>query len=65
MPSPTAPEIISALGLKPRPVGGHYREPFRDPPQVEGRPASTAIGFSFDGFELAPGDRSPRGQTRR
>ena len=146
MPTPTAPEIISALGLKPHPEGGHYRETFRDPRQVEGRPASTAIlfllasgershwhrvdavevwhyyagaplklevvdgpkeeifrlgadihagevpqvtvparawqaaeslgpwtltgctvapGFSFDGFEMAPGDWSPRSQTRR
>src|SRR5262249_3341112 len=53
MPSPTAPEIISALGLKPHPEGGHYRETFRDPRQVEGRPASTAILFL-----LASGERS-------
>lgn len=112
VPSPTAPEMIRALGLKPHPEGGHYRETFRDPRQVEGRPASTAIlfllasgershwhriegadinagevpqvtvparawqaaeslgdwtltgctvapGFSFEGFELAPGDWSP------
>ena len=53
MPSPTAPEIISALGLKPHPEGGHYRETFRDPRQVEGRPASTAVLFL-----LASGERS-------
>ena len=53
MPSPTAPEIISALGLKPHPEGGHYRETFRDPRQVEGRAASTAILFL-----LASGERS-------
>ena len=45
VPSPTAPEMIRALGLKPHPEGGHYRETFRDPRQVEGRPASTAILF--------------------
>jgi len=53
MRSPTAPEMISALGLKPHPEGGHYRETFRDPRQVEGRPASTAVLFL-----LASGERS-------
>lgn len=53
VPSPTAPEMIRALGLKPHPEGGHYRETFRDPRQVEGRPASTAILFL-----LASGERS-------
>lgn len=53
MLSPTAPEMIRALGLKPHPEGGHYRETFRDPRQVEGRPASTAILFL-----LASGERS-------
>jgi predicted cupin superfamily sugar epimerase len=42
---PTAAEMIRALGLKPHPEGGHYRETFRDSRQVEGRPASTAILF--------------------
>ena len=77
MPSPTAPEMISAFGLKPHPEGGHYRETFLDPQQAEGRPASAAILFLLAsdershwhrvdaGFELAPGDWSPRGQTRR
>lgn len=53
VPTPTAPEMIRALGLKPHPEGGHYRETFRDPRQVEGRPASTAILFL-----LASGERS-------
>lgn len=50
---PTATEMIRALGLKRHPEGGHYRETFRDPRQVEGRPASTAILFL-----LAHGERS-------
>jgi len=50
---PTATEMIRALGLKQHPEGGHYRETFRDPRQVEGRPASTAILFL-----LAHGERS-------
>jgi predicted cupin superfamily sugar epimerase len=45
--------MIRALGLKPHPECGHYRETFRDPRQVEGRPASTAILFL-----LASGERS-------
>lgn len=52
-PPPTASEIIRALELKPHPEGGHYRETFRDPRQIEGRPASTAILFL-----LARGERS-------
>jgi uncharacterized protein len=50
---PTAAEMIRALGLKPHPEGGLYRETFRDSRQVEGRPASTAILFL-----LAHGERS-------
>src|SRR5436305_14383273 len=53
MPSPTAAEMVRALELKPHPEGGHYRETFRDPRQVDGRPASTAIYFL-----LASGERS-------
>ena len=54
MHTPTAAEMIRALDLKPHPEGGHYRETFRDPKLVEGRPASTAILFL-----LAHGERSP------
>jgi len=54
LPPPlTAAEMIRALELKPHPEGGHYRETFRDPRQVEGRPVSTAILFL-----LAHGERS-------
>ena len=53
MRTPTAVEMIRALELKPHPEGGHYRETFRDPRQIEGRPASTAILFL-----LARGERS-------
>jgi predicted cupin superfamily sugar epimerase len=38
-------EIIRLLGLQPHPEGGHFRETFRDPRQVDGRSASTAIYF--------------------
>lgn len=41
----TAAEIIALLELKPHPEGGHYRETFRDPREVEGRSVGTAIYF--------------------
>lgn len=53
MPPPPAIGMIRALELKPHPEGGHYRETFRDPHEVNGRPASTAILFL-----LARGERS-------
>jgi len=49
----TAADIIRLLDLKPHPEGGHFRETFRDPHQVGGRAASTAIYFL-----LARGERS-------
>lgn len=41
----TAAEIIALLDLKPHPEGGRYRETFRDPHEVAGRSAGTAIYF--------------------
>jgi uncharacterized protein len=49
----TAADIIRLLDLKPHPEGGHFRETFRDPRQIGGRAASTAIYFL-----LARGERS-------
>ena len=49
----TAPEIIALLDLKPHPEGGHYRETFRDPREVDGRSVGTAIYFL-----LSKGERS-------
>jgi predicted cupin superfamily sugar epimerase len=49
----TAADVIRALGLKPHPEGGHYRETFRDTKQINGRAASTAILFL-----LARGEKS-------
>jgi predicted cupin superfamily sugar epimerase len=49
----TADDVIRLLGLAPHPEGGHFRETFRDPHQVGGRAASTAIYFL-----LAAGERS-------
>ncbi|HZF77916.1 MAG TPA: cupin domain-containing protein [Acetobacteraceae bacterium] len=37
--------VIAALGLRPHPEGGHYREVWRDAPADGGRGAGTAIHF--------------------
>lgn len=49
----TADEIVRLLQLAPHPEGGHFREMFRDPCQIEGRSVSTAIYFL-----LKKGERS-------
>lgn len=45
--------VIAALGLRPHPEGGHYREIWRDAPAGGGRGAGTAIYYL-----LAEGERS-------
>jgi len=42
---PSAEAIIAALKLEPHPEGGHFRETFRDPRQIDGRSAGTAIYY--------------------
>ncbi len=49
----TAPQVRSALDLKPHPEGGHYRELWRDAPAKGGRGAASSILFL-----LALGERS-------
>jgi predicted cupin superfamily sugar epimerase len=49
----SAAEIIRLLELQPHPEGGHFREMFRDPCQMEGRAVSTAIYYL-----LKQGERS-------
>jgi hypothetical protein len=49
----TAQDLIRLLDLAPHPEGGHFRETFRDPRQIAGRAASTAIYFL-----LTRGERS-------
>jgi uncharacterized protein len=41
----TADAVIRLLDLAPHPEGGHFRETFRDPRQIDRRAASTAIYF--------------------
>ncbi|MDB5413383.1 MAG: cupin [Rubritepida sp.] len=45
--------VIEALGLRPHPEGGHYREIWRDAPADGSRGAGTAIYYL-----LAPGESS-------
>ena len=49
----SADDIIRILHLEPHPEGGHFREMFRDPCQMQGRSVSTAIYFL-----LKKGERS-------
>lgn len=49
----TAAEVIAMLDLQPHPEGGHYRETFRDPREVDGRSVGTAIYYL-----LAEGEQS-------
>ena len=49
----TTAEVVRVLELKPHPEGGHYRETFRDPREVDGRSVGTAIYYL-----LAAGERS-------
>ena len=44
----TAAEVIRLLELKPHPEGGHYRETFRDPKEIDGRSTGTAIYYLLD-----------------
>lgn len=49
----SAAEIISILGLRPHPEGGHFRETFRDPLPDDGRGASTAILYLLSANEAS------------
>lgn len=49
----TARAIIAALKMKPHPEGGHYVETFRDAPDEDGRPQSTAIYFLLQAGETS------------
>ncbi|MFK5595424.1 cupin domain-containing protein [Methylobacterium sp. HMF5984] len=49
----TAAGVIAALGLRPHPEGGHYRETFRDPRLVAGRSVGSAIYYLLDVGEVS------------
>ena len=44
-PNAAAADVAAALGLRPHPEGGHYRETWRDAPADGGRGAGTSILF--------------------
>jgi uncharacterized protein len=46
-------EIVRALGLRPHPEGGHYRETFRQVAPDGGRGAMTAIYFLLKAGEVS------------
>jgi predicted cupin superfamily sugar epimerase len=56
----TAAEIISLLGLRPHPEGGHFRETFRDAalPREQGRVGSARAASTAIYFLLSRGERS-------
>ncbi len=45
--------VIAALGLRPHPEGGHYREVWRDHPPGGGRGAGTAILYLLAAGEVS------------
>jgi predicted cupin superfamily sugar epimerase len=58
-PMLTADQALAALDLKPHPEGGHYREVWRDEPQVDDTPRANRRGAaSAILFLLAAGERS-------
>ena len=52
-PGADAASVIAALDLRPHPEGGHFRETWRDVPQVGGRGAGTAILFLLRDGEVS------------
>ncbi len=49
----SAREVIARLCLQPHPEGGWFRETFRDPREIDGRAASTAILYLLDVGEVS------------
>ncbi len=49
----TADEMISRLQLAPHPEGGHFRETWRDPQEIDGRSVGTAILFLLKSGEIS------------
>jgi hypothetical protein len=52
-PETPAREVIEALGLKPHPEGGWFRETFRDDAGDGGRAASTAIFYLLEAGQVS------------
>ena len=52
-PDTPAAEVIEALGLKPHPEGGWFRETFRDDAGDGGRAVSTAIFYLLEAGQVS------------
>lgn len=52
-PGAGAAALIAALGLRPHPEGGHYRETWRDQPADGTRGAGTAIYYLLSAGEVS------------
>jgi uncharacterized protein len=48
-----AATVIARLGLAPHPEGGHFRETFRDPDEIQGRSAGSAILYLLQVDEIS------------
>ena len=52
-PETPARQVVEALGLKPHPEGGWFRETFRDQAGEGGRAASTAIFYLLEAGQVS------------
>jgi hypothetical protein len=59
----SAEAVIRLLDLAPHPEGGHFRETFRNPREIEGRSASTAIYFLLAAGETSHWHRVDAAET--
>ncbi len=59
----SAQAVIRLLDLAPHPEGGHYRETFRDPREVDGRSVSTAIYYLLGAGETSEWHRVDAAET--
>ena len=56
-------EIIRLLDMQPHPEGGYYAETFRDPEQINGRSAGTAIYYLLEAGDVSHWHRVDASET--
>ncbi|MDB5557698.1 MAG: hypothetical protein JWQ36_632 [Enterovirga sp.] len=59
----SAAAVIRLLDLAPHPEGGHFRETFRDPREIDGRSVSTAIYYLLAAGETSEWHRVDAAET--
>ena len=59
----SAAQVVRRLDLEPHPEGGHYRETFRDPIEIDGRAVSTAIYYLLAQDEFSAWHRIDAAET--